>query len=150
MAQTFKQDFFEPEPSASDAEAWAWAQRLIREVSEEVASQDRQARDFLRTWVRWNDLVRFLNFSELCVIKRGGISAEERQWHETLSAGLISLGGLLRDWATKFDANTLDLADYSSEVLETMMTSLREGNELWHTPRSQARIKAISDLLPAP
>lgn len=139
---------FDPAPPAADAESWAWAQRVIREVTEEAASQERNARDFIQIWVRWKEMVGFINFAGLAIMRRGGISRSERGWHETLVSGLVSLGGILRDWAARFPAETLDLAGYSTGELETLLASLREDYDLWHQPRPPKRLDAIAKLLP--
>jgi hypothetical protein len=140
-------ELFDPPQGATDAEAWAWAERVIREVTGEAASDERQARDFLRAWVRWSEMVGFLNFADLHVMKRGAMTARERQWHETLAASLISLGGIMRDWASHFDGQMLELAGYSTGDLNTMLESLRHSMDLWHGQRSEARMRGIQALL---
>jgi hypothetical protein len=149
MSASLSQDreLFDPPEGATDDEAWAWAQRVIREVTGEATSEERKARDFLRTWVRWSEMVGFLNFADLHVMKRGTMTARERQWHETLAAALISLGGMLRDWAVHFDEQILELAGYSTSDLNTMLESLRQSMDLWHGLRSEARIRGIQALL---
>ena len=140
-------ELFDPPQGATDAEAWAWAQRVIREVTGEASSHERQGRDFLRTWVRWSEMVGFINFADLHVMKRGAMTARERQWHETLAAALISLGGVLRDWATHFDEQMLELAGYGTNELNTMLDSLRQSMDMWHGQRSEARVRGIQALL---
>lgn len=134
--------------SVQDYEYRMWAERLIREVSEEVASAERKARDFVQAWVRWRDLSSFLSYVELSMTRRTNVEISERQWHETLSAGLLTLGGLLRDWATAFDANTLDLVGYNVAELEMKLQTIRESLEDWHFSPPAQRISAIQALLP--
>lgn len=151
----YMEDLFQPrrasgftEDSVQDYEYRIWAERVIREVSEEVASAERKSRDFVQAWVRWNDLSSFLSYVELTMIRRSGVDSREKEWHETLSAGLLSLGGLLREWSSAFDANTLDLVGYSKSTLETKLQTIRESLEDWHFTPPAGRLDAIEALLP--
>ena len=145
--QLSDRELFDPPQGTTDAEAWAWAQRVIREVTGEASSHERRARDFLRIWVRWTEMVGFLNFADLHAMRRGGMTTRERQWHETLATALISLGGVLRDWATHFDSAMLELAAYNTSELNTMLESLRQSIDLWHGQRSDTRVRGIQALL---
>lgn len=135
--------------SVQDYEYRIWAERLIREVSEEVASAERKSRDFVQAWVRWRDLSSFLSYVELSMIRRSNIGSSELQWHETLSAGLLTLGGLISDWSTAFDKDTLDLVGYNRSELEMKLQTIRESLEDWHFAPPAGRISAIEALLPA-
>ena len=92
-------------------------------------------------------MVGFLNFADLHMMRRGAMTPRERQWHETLATALISLGGILRDWATHFDTSMLELAGYSTGELNTMLESLRQSMDMWHGQRSEARVRGIQALL---
>lgn len=150
------EDLFQPRRSAGyssdsvqDYEYRIWAERVIREVSEEVASAERKSRDFVQAWVRWNDLTSFLSYVELAMIRRGGIDLREREWHETLSSGLLSLGGLLREWSSAFDSETLEFVGYNKTTLETKLQTIRESIEDWHFKPPVGRLDAIEALLPS-
>lgn len=126
---------------------WLWAERVIREVSEEVAREERKAQDFVRAWVRWNDLSSFLNYVDLWMIRKGELAPSEKHWHETLLSGLISLGGLLREWAKTCDAETLRLVAYDSQRVSTLIESLKHSWDMWHGESNEATLGELTTAL---
>ncbi len=134
--------------AVEDYEYRLWAERVIKEVSEEVASEERKAHDFVKAWIRWLDLVSFLNYVEISMFRRESVEPGELQWHQTLVTGLMSLGGLIRSWSTAFNKDTLEFIGYDGKRLETAIASLKGSFEQWHTERNPARMAAIQALLP--
>ena len=138
--------------SIQDYEYRLWAERVIREVSEAVSRDERNNKEFARAWIRWTDLVSFVNYTDLSMHKRKAvskeISSEELRWHQTLCAGLVSLGGLLSEWSKGFDASMLDLVGFDLKRLETTLESMTDSLALWHGETCPGRMKAIEDVLP--
>ena len=133
--------------SPEDFEYWQWAGRVIREVSEDVARENRATLDFVQVWVRWKDLASFITWNELLMHKRGNIDSKELRWHETLVSMLVSLGNLIRVWSSSLEAETLELIGFDSKALDTTISSLRESWEEWHGETSGKRVELIRGLL---
>ncbi|NJM37291.1 MAG: hypothetical protein HC845_05140 [Akkermansiaceae bacterium] len=96
----------------ADDDCRMWAERLMRDVNEEVSKEERKERDFIQAWIRWTDLVRLVNFLDLSVYRKENIPAEDLRWHRMLTSGLIALGGALEQWSVSFSPQTLSLASY--------------------------------------
>jgi|GEM_PF-2154118 len=128
---------------------WLWAERVIREVNEEVAREERKIQDFVRAWVRWNDLASFVSYVDLWMIRRQTLGTAERNWHETLLTGLISLGGLIREWSKSFPSETLVSVDYDRSRLNAQISTLKESWDLWHGESSPGTDQALTAALDA-
>ena len=141
--------FDQQERDVSDSEAMLWAERLIRDVSQAVNQERIEARKFNQAWLRWMDLVRFLNQVELGMHKYDGAPpASKRDWHKTLASALISLGEILKGWATSFDSEVLDIVGFDAASHGAALQSVHESYELWHCERNHGLEKELSDLLP--
>lgn len=132
----------------ADQDCRIWAERLMRDVNEEVSREERKERDFILAWIRWTDLVRLVNFLDLSLYRRENVSLEDLRWHRMLTSGLIGLGGALEQWAKNFSPETLGLASYDSEKLETMIQSVQSSFQDFHSTPSPKISADILKLLP--
>lgn len=132
----------------ADQDCRIWAERLMRDVNEEVSRDERQERDFITAWIRWTDLVSLVSFMDLSLYRREDIAAEDLKWHRMLTTGLIALGGTIEKWSSSFGRETLALASYDAAKLETMIQSIQSSFEDFHSERSGRISAEISKLLP--
>jgi len=135
------------EDAAVELEHWMWAERVIREVSEEATSEERNRRDFIRAFLRWEEIVGFLNFVEIGMIRSGMKCKSKLSWHEGLCTILMTLGHTIKSWAETYDFELLELAGYSDEKHSSLMESLKDSYELWHTEESLPRSSKILSLI---
>jgi len=133
----------------ADQECRMWAERLMRDVNEEVSRDERKERDFIHAWIRWTDLVRLVNFLDLAVYRRENIPAEDLKWHRMLTAGLVALGGALGEWSKSFAPETLALASFDSDRLESMIQSVQSSFEDFHSKGNPQLNAALAALLPS-
>ncbi len=131
-----------------DYEYKLWAERVIREVGEDLAREEKLQKDFAKGWYQWSEMVSFVSFLELQMHKREPISQEEMKWHNMFVSGLISLGKLLERWSKKIPESDLNIIGFSSKHLECLLSSIQESYLLWHGERSEPRIQSIQSLLP--
>jgi hypothetical protein len=131
-----------------DQECRMWAERLMRDVSEEVSRDERKERDFIHAWIRWTDLVGLVNFLDLAVYRRENIPAEDLKWHRMLTAGLVALGGAIGEWSKSFNAQTLALASFESDRLESMIQSVQSSFEDFHSKGNPKLNEQLAALLP--
>ncbi len=133
----------------ADDDCRMWAERLMRDVNEEVSKEERKEKDFIQAWIRWTDLVRLVNFLDLAVYRKENVLAEDLGWHRMLTSGLIALGGALQQWSLNFSPETLSLASYDQKKLESMIQSVQSSFEDFHSIRSKKIGQDISSLLPS-
>ncbi len=135
-------------PAIADQECRLWAERLMRDVNEEVSKEERKERDFFQAWFRWTHLVGLVNFLDLSIYRRENLASEDLKWHRMLTSGLVALGGAIEQWAKSFSPETLSLASYDADRLESMIQSVQSSFEDFHTIGNSKLTEAIENLLP--
>ncbi len=137
------------EKGIADYECRLWAERLMRDVNEEISKEERHEKDFIQAWFAWGHLVGLVNFLDLSIYRRENPASEDLKWHRMLTAGLIALGGALAEWSKSFNEQTLILASYDSKKLESMIQSVQSSFEDFHSPSNPKLTSEIEKLLPA-
>jgi hypothetical protein len=132
----------------ADQDARLWAERLMRDVNEEVSREERKERDFIQAWIRWADLVRLVNFLDLTVYRMENPAAEDLKWHRMLTSGLVAFGGAIGKWADSFSKETWALASYDPEILESMIQSVQSSFEDFHSFENPKLTEDILNILP--
>lgn len=133
----------------ADHECRLWAERLMRDVNEEISKEQRHEKDFIQAWFAWRHLVGLVNFLDLSIYRRENPASEDLKWHRMLTAGLIALGGALSEWSKSFSDQTLSLASYDPQKLESMIQSVQSSFEDFHSQSNPKLTAAIEKLLPA-
>lgn len=132
-----------------DYEYRAWAERVIHEVGEHVAKEDRALRDFVEVWIRWKDLAALVHWIELNMYRRSNPQTAELRWHETLVTMLLAQGNLIDIWAQSVDSDFKKDVGFDAKVLETTLQSLRNSWQEWHGEKNRKRLELIRGLIPA-
>ena len=121
----------------------------MRDVNEEVSRDERKERDFIHAWIRWTDLVRLINFLDLAVYRRESSPAEDLKWHRMLTTGLIASGGAIGEWSGSLSPETLALATFDSDRLESMVQSVQSSFEDFHSKGNLQLNAALAAFLPS-